>query len=366
MAAGSIELVTTLDHKIIGKSPAAIKLKKMIMLVAGSNAPAIITGPTGSGKELVAEALHDESRRKGRFITVNCAAIPRELIEAEIFGFEKGAFTGAVKSSVGKFEQAQKGTIFLDEIGDMPVDLQTKLLRMLENSTISKVGSSKETKLDVRVICATHKNLDELVKQSSFREDLLFRLNVFPIEVPSLAERVDDIPEIVEHFIQKRLSASNISDRPHFDSAGIKELQKYEWPGNIREVRNIVERALVFFPKSKINGEDVKNYLLKISGDIVSKVKEQDTIWSELDQLSSNSQDRNDLNQREVIPPHPNDFSTWFETNNSIDLRTFMRDIEIVFIEAALERNNGNTSDAARDLKLLRTTLIEKIKKYGI
>tara|TARA_B100001094_G_scaffold258289_1_gene258051 strand:- start:1690 stop:2766 length:1077 start_codon:yes stop_codon:yes gene_type:complete len=358
--------VTTLDHKIIGKSPAAVKLKKMILLVAKSNAPAIITGPTGSGKELVAEALHEESRRKGRFVTVNCAAIPKELIEAEVFGFEKGAFTGAVKSSIGKFELAQKGTIFLDEIGDMPIDLQTKLLRTLENSTISKVGSSVETKLDVRVICATHKNLTDLVEQRSFREDLLFRLNVFPIEVPSLAERAEDIPEIVEHLTQKKMVTNRTSDRPYFDEAGMQELQKYDWPGNIREVRNIVERALVFFPKAKINGEDVRDYLLKISDDIVDKAEEQETIWTELDKLSSSAHDIKGLDQKEVLPPQPSDFSTWFNTNNSVDLRTFMRDVEIVFIEAALERNNGNTSDAAKDLKLLRTTLIEKIKKYGI
>ena len=146
-----------LDKKIIGQSSAAVQLKKMIALIAPSDAPAIIYGATGSGKELVAEALHEESRRKGRFVTVNCAAIPKELIEAEIFGFEKGAFTGAVKSTTGKFEQAQKGTLFLDEIGDMPADLQTKLLRVLENSVISKVGSNAEVKLDVRIICATHK-----------------------------------------------------------------------------------------------------------------------------------------------------------------------------------------------------------------
>ncbi|GIR44127.1 MAG: hypothetical protein CM15mP54_09810 [Paracoccaceae bacterium] len=176
----------------------------MIALIAPSDAPAIIYGATGSGKELVAEALHEESRRKGRFITVNCAAIPKELIEAEIFGFEKGAFTGAVKSSTGKFEQAQKGTLFLDEIGDMPADLQTKLLRVLENSVISKVGSNSEIKLDVRIVCATHKNLTEMVASNSFREDLLFRLNVFPIDVPNLSERNEDIPEIIEHFIERK------------------------------------------------------------------------------------------------------------------------------------------------------------------
>ena len=227
-----------LDKKIIGRSSAAVQLKKMIALIAPSDAPAIIYGATGSGKELVAEALHEESRRKGRFITVNCAAIPKELIEAEIFGFEKGAFTGAVKSSTGKFEQAQKGTLFLDEIGDMPADLQTKLLRVLENSVISKVGSNSEIKLDVRIVCATHKNLSDMVASNKFREDLLFRLNVFPIDaVPNLSERNEDIPEIIEHFIERKSSKTGSVSRPIFDE---KALTKK------KELSNILSCALAW------------------------------------------------------------------------------------------------------------------------
>ncbi len=343
-----------LDKKIIGRSSAAVQLKKMIALIAPSDAPAIIYGATGSGKELVAEALHEESRRKGRFITVNCAAIPKELIEAEIFGFEKGAFTGAVKSSTGKFEQAQKGTLFLDEIGDMPADLQTKLLRVLENSVISKVGSNSEIKLDVRIVCATHKNLSEMVASNKFREDLLFRLNVFPIDVPNLSERNEDIPEIIEHFIERKSSKTGSGSR-----------QNYDWPGNIREVRNIVERAMVFFPKAKISDEDVKKYLLRIDNDIVLRAEEQDAIWSELDELGKQMPSLEKA-KNNTDPPTPKDFAKWFERNNSVDLRSLLRDIEIVFIEAAMDRNSGNTSEAAKDLKLIRTTLIEKIRKYGL
>ena len=357
--------MTPLDKKIIGQSPAAIQLKKMIALIAPSDAPAIIFGATGSGKELVAEALHEESRRKGRFVTINCAAIPKELIEAEIFGFEKGAFTGAVKSSIGKFEQAQKGTLFLDEIGDMPADLQTKLLRVLENSVISKVGSTAEQKLDVRVICATHKNLNEMVASNKFREDLLFRLNVFPIEVPNLSERHQDIPEIIEHFIQKKSSKNGSDARPKFEESALLALQNYDWPGNIREVRNIVERAMVFFPKATISDHDVRKYLLKIDSDVVLRAEEQDAIWSELDELGKNIQPT-EKTAMDSDPPSPKDFANWFDKNNSVDLRSLLRDIEIVFIETALDRNDGNTSEASKDLKLQRTTLIEKIKKYGI
>lgn len=357
--------MTPLDKKIIGQSPAAIQLKKMIALIAPSDAPAIIFGATGSGKELVAEALHEESRRKGRFVTINCAAIPKELIEAEIFGFEKGAFTGAVKSSIGKFEQAQKGTLFLDEIGDMPADLQTKLLRVLENSVISKVGSNSEIKLDVRIVCATHKNLNEMVSANKFREDLLFRLNVFPIDVPNLSERPQDIHDIIEHFIRKKTSKSGSNYRPVFDQKALKVLQDYNWPGNIREVRNIVERAMVFFPKANVSDEDVKKYLLRIDSDVVVRAAEQDAIWSELDQLGKKTQ-TSENNISDGDPPSPKDFANWFDINNSVDLRALLRDIEIVLIEAAMDRNGGNTSEAAKDLKLIRTTLIEKIKKYGI
>ena len=359
--------MTQIDNKILGQSEAAVQLKKMIVLVAPSDAPVIVYGPSGSGKELVAEALHDESRRKGKFVTINCAAIPRELMEAELFGFEKGAFTGAVKSSVGKFEQAQKGTLFLDEIGDMPLDLQTKLLRVLENSIITRVGSNSEVRLNVRIICATHKDLNELVKKKEFREDLLFRLNVFPIDVPSLAARSSDIPEIIEHFITVKSSKDGSNSRPIFEASAFEALQNYSWPGNVREVRNIVERAMVFFPRAKISGEDVKKYLLNSSSDVVARAEEQNAVWDSVDSLGASSVINDDIiNKIDDSPPSPRDFANWFNKNNSVDLRSLLRDIEIVFIEAAMDRNSGNTSEAAKDLKLLRTTLIEKIRKYGI
>jgi sigma-54 specific flagellar transcriptional regulator A len=355
--------MTSLDNKIIGQSKPAVELKKMIGLIATSSSPVIVNGPTGSGKELVAEAIHDESRRKGNFIALNCAAIPSELIEAELFGFEKGAFTGALKTTMGKFEQANRGTLFLDEIGDMPFGVQTKLLRVLENSIISKVGSSKEVKLDVRIICATHKNLEFLVEDNSFREDLLFRLNVFPISVPSLNERSDDIPDLLNHFLKLKTRVDN-TKRPNFDHTAIEALKSYVWPGNIREVRNVVERSLIFFPNSKVNGDDVNKYLISVDSGVINRTEEQTEIWSEFDELGF--EDPDDKERQTTSPPKPEDFAKWFETNNSVDLRALLRDIEIVFIETALDRNDGNTSEAAKDLKLLRTTLIEKVKKYSL
>ena len=222
--------MSDLNSKIIGNSTLAVELKKMIQLVAGSNAPVIINGATGTGKELVAEALHDESRRKGKFVALNCAAIPSELMEAELFGFEKGAFTGAIKTSKGKFELANKGTLFLDEIGDMPESLQTKLLRVLESSTISRVGASSELKLDVRVVCATHKDLAKLVKENIFREDLFYRLNVFPIKVPTLKERASDIPILIEHFKNKSARARN-SKPPIFTEDAMRAFLNMIGPG---------------------------------------------------------------------------------------------------------------------------------------
>ena len=341
-----------------------MRLKKLISMVAPSNSAVIIQGQTGVGKELVAESVHDASRRKGKFVAVNCAAIPRDLMEAELFGYEKGAFTGAIKTTPGKFEQANKGTLFLDEIGDMNLELQSKLLRVLENSIVTRVGGRTDIQLDVRVVCATHKDLSVLVTQNKFREDLLFRLNVFPIQVPPLRERLDDIPEIVNHFLKINHSASATEAPIGFDEGGLEALSTYEWPGNIRELKNILERAKVFFPGQNINHEQVTQTLLGFDqNSFFSQAEESQNIWSALDDLGGAERGHE---AKEIAPPAPKDFSRLFDTANSVDVRRLLRDIEITLIEKALERNAGNTSEAAKDLHLQRTTLIEKIKKYGL
>ena len=341
-----------------------MRLKKLISMVAPSNSAVIIQGQTGVGKELVAESVHDASRRKGKFVAVNCAAIPRDLMEAELFGYEKGAFTGAIKTTPGKFEQANKGTLFLDEIGDMNLELQSKLLRVLENSIVTRVGGRTDIQLDVRVVCATHKDLSVLVTQNKFREDLLFRLNVFPIQVPPLRERLDDIPEIVNHFLKINHSASATEAPIGFDEGGLEALSTYEWPGNIRELKNILERAKVFFPGQNINHEQVTQTLLGFDqNSFFSQAEESQNIWSTLDELGGAERGHE---TKDIAPPAPKDFSRLFDTANSVDVRRLLRDIEITLIEKALERNAGNTSEAAKDLHLQRTTLIEKIKKYGL
>ena len=356
--------MSRIDEKIIGGSEAASNLKQMISLVAPSDSAVIINGPTGAGKELVAEALHDESRRKGKFIAVNCAAIPKDLMEAELFGYEKGAFTGAIKTTHGKFEQADAGTLFLDEIGDMSLDLQSKLLRILENSRVTRVGGNKETKVNVRVVCATHKDLGELVSNNEFRDDLFFRLNVFPIQVPSLMDRLDDIPDLIEYLLKNSKSHNLKNSKTRFSKSGLNALQKYDWPGNIRELRNIMERAAVFYPGQEIDEEKVSKSLLNINATyVLGSQEEVDNIWESLDNLGGSVRENTD---QKVPPPSPADFATLFEFNNSIDLRRLLQDIEIVLIESAMSRNAGNTSEASRDLKLQRTTLIEKIKKFGL
>ena len=249
-------------YQMVGESPALKKIQDMIEKVAASDARVLITGPNGAGKELVAHAIHSQSdRSKGPMIEVNCAAIPSELIESELFGHVKGSFTGAIKDKQGKFELANNGTIFLDEIGDMSLIAQAKVLRALQESKVSPVGSDKEIKVDVRVLAATNKNMQEEIKAGKFREDLYHRLSVIEIYVPSLDERKDDIKLLVKHFA-KSISVEHGSALKTFDDKAIKALENFSWTGNIRELRNVVER-LIILGSNPINAEDVASFVRK-------------------------------------------------------------------------------------------------------
>ena len=249
-------------NEMIGDSPALQKIQDMIEKVAESDARVLITGPNGAGKELVAHAIHARSdRSKGPMIEVNCAAIPSELIESELFGHVKGSFTGAVKDKSGKFEQATGGTIFLDEIGDMSLMAQAKVLRVLQESKVSPVGSDKEIKVDVRVLAATNKNLAEEIEKGKFREDLYHRLSVIEIYVPSLDERKDDIPLLVKHFAKIIAEEQGTTEKVFSDKA-MKALQNFSWTGNIRELRNVVER-LIILGSEEISAEDVASFVRK-------------------------------------------------------------------------------------------------------
>ena len=250
---------TAKKYEMIGQSAVLENVRQMIERVAPTDARVLITGENGTGKELVARLIHDKSNRANApFVEVNCAAIPSELIESELFGHEKGAFTSAIRQRIGKFEQADNGTIFLDEIGDMSLSAQTKVLRVLQENELSRVGSDKSIKVNVRVIAATNKDLKKEIEKGNFREDLFHRLNVIPIHVPTLDERKEDIPLLVEHFTELICSEEGIHPKK-FEPDAIKALQQRSWTGNIRELRNVVER-LIILGSPMITKDDVEKF----------------------------------------------------------------------------------------------------------
>jgi two-component system, NtrC family, nitrogen regulation response regulator NtrX len=245
-------------HELVGSGPAMKKLLAQIDRVAASETRVCILGETGTGKELVARAIHEKSpRHEHPFVTLNCAAVPAELMESELFGHEKGAFTGAAIKRLGKFEQADGGTLFLDEIGDMPVAMQAKLLRVLEEGEVERVGGDKPIKVNVRVLVATHRNLEDLVKQNAFRRDLFHRIYVFPLTLPPLRERPEDFPDLVAHFA-RQVAAQNGWKETIFSAEAIGELRKYGWPGNVRELRNVAERLILLASDDHVGSAEVQ------------------------------------------------------------------------------------------------------------
>ena len=312
---------------IIGKSQSLGRTLSIVEKVADTESTVLITGESGTGKELVARALHYNSRRAERpLVTVNCGAIPEELLESELFGHVKGAFTNAVAHREGRFALAHGGTIFLDEIGDMSPNLQVKLLRVLQERTFEPVGSSKTQKVDVRVIAATHQNLPTLIKNGGFREDLFYRLNVLPIEVPALRERIEDIPLLVHHFLDQARQERGCRVQGVTDEA-MQRMMDYDWPGNIRELENMTERLTVLVGEGDIETDDLP-----------MQIREEPTIQAWAPRVPSTGLDFNAVVGR-------------FETE---------------LIEQALEHTHWNKNRAAGLLGLNRTTLIEKIKKRGL
>jgi two-component system nitrogen regulation response regulator NtrX len=286
----------------------------------------LITGENGSGKELVARAIHEASPRRGRaFVEVNCAAIPSELIESELFGHMKGSFTGAVTDRAGKFELADEGTLFLDEIGDMSLSAQSKVLRALQEGVITRIGAAKQVQVDVRVIAATNKVLDEEIAAGRFREDLFYRLNVVPIQVPSLRERREDIPVLVEHFARQLAGATGVAGRA-FEAGAIERLSERGWPGNIRELRNAVERLMILAPGKTITAADVSRLLGEAS-------------------------------LPEVVDGAAAPEGTF---------EAFKHEAERSFLAAKLREHDWNVSETARALKMPRSNLYKKIERYGL
>ena len=357
-------ILDKLNKMIDGESPETKSMKNLIAMVSQSDSTALILGETGTGKDIVAQAVHKCSNKKGPFITVNCAAIPSELLESELFGHEKGSFTGADKLRKGRFEQSSGGSLFLDEIGDMPLPLQAKLLRAIESKTIQRVGGAQDIKIDLRLICATHRDLEKKVESGEFRADLFFRINVLPINVPSLAERRTDIPSL-QNTLLTNLKVDE-SMKPIFTPDAITALCKHNWPGNVRELKNVIERACIIFPGKEITSTNVYENLLRLK--VPTVAEEQEALWEMTSDLSgiTNLEENKVTNNLEDYLPHPKNYKNWFSFYDEIDLRRHLQDVEIVLIEEALEKTNNKVALAADKLKLRRTTLIEKMKKYSI
>lgn len=324
------DLSNTYFEKLLGNSPKIREIRAMIKQVANTDTTVLIQGQSGTGKDVIASCIHYLSNRKDKpLVPINCGAIPGELMESELFGHEKGAFTGAVNRRAGRFEMADTGTLFLDEIGDMPLAMQVKLLRVIQERKVERVGGSSSQKVDVRLIAATNKNLEQMIQEHQFREDLFYRLNVFPINAPSLAERADDIPLLIEYHIEKMFT--RLKHRVAFTERAIDILSHYEWPGNIRELENFLERMVILHPDGVLDEADL---------DPVYRNKKSDI--------------KKDLIDLPIVNGTP------------FNIKEYIANIEQQMIRTALEQSNGVISAAAEYLSLGRTTLIEKMKKYNL
>jgi len=320
----TLKTISEKKYRLVGESANMHELRQTIAKVAKTNSTVLIVGESGTGKELIARNIYMlSSRNKKKFIQVNCAAIPDELIESELFGHEKGSFTGAYEKKIGKFDSAHNGTIFLDEVGDLSLKAQAKVLRVLEEGEIQRVGSPEVRRIDVRVIAATNKNLKEEIKKENFREDLFFRLNVVPVQSPSLRERREDIPLLIEHFVNYFMEENNFRKKK-FSPQTIELFKQYDWKGNVRELRNLVERLLIMSPSNTITGYDLPDHM---------KIEKEKAAFSFTD------------------------IKLWKE---------FKLQSEKHFIEEKLKQFHFNIAKTAREIQLPRSNLYKKIESSGI
>jgi len=330
-----------LFRSLVGDSPGIVRIRRMIEQVANSDANVLILGESGTGKEVVARKLHYFSDRRDRpFVPINCGAIPAELLESELFGHEKGAFTGAICTRQGRFELAEGGTLFLDEIGDMSLHMQVKLLRVLQERMFERVGSNRSIRADVRIIAATHRNLEEQIQNGKFREDLFYRLNVFPINMPPLRERREDIPLLIEELILRFKNERRVTVR--LTRAAIDALSQYSWPGNVRELANLVERLTILQPNGTVDVQDLPD---KYIANLKNPVTPADHAPIE-------------------IPAHPSSLPRL--PREGLDIKEHLNSLEYTLIKQALDEAGGVVAHAAERLRLRRTTLVEKLRKYGL
>jgi sigma-54 specific flagellar transcriptional regulator A len=333
-----------LFRSLSGSSRATRQVNKMIEQVADTDATVLILGESGTGKEVVARKLHFHSVRRGKpFVPVNCGAIPGDLLESELFGHEKGAFTGAISTRQGRFEMAEGGTLFLDEIGDMSTPMQVKLLRVLQERTFERVGSNKTIPCNVRIIAATHRNLESAIKNGDFREDLFYRLNVFPIEMPPLRDRVEDIPVLVNDLIHRIENEKRGSVR--LTPAAVAALSHYRWPGNVRELANLIERLAILYPYGVVDVGELPEKFRPAMEIMDTTQLPQVSLQGEVPGTTLNA------------PRLPND---------GIDLKAHLNSLEQSLIQQALDESDGIVAHAAKRLHMRRTTLVEKLRKYGL
>ena len=354
IAKGSLRL---LERRLVGESSEVKSVRSLVAKVARSQATVLIQGESGTGKEVVAKLVHDLSDRStGPFVPVNCGAIPGELLESELFGHEKGAFTGAVNSRKGRFELAQGGTLFLDEIGDMPLSMQVKLLRVLQERSFERVGGARSIACDVRIVAATHQDLESRIKENRFRADLYYRLSVFPIEIPPLRQRHTDIPNLIESFVEgaKAQGRGVVEISPE----AVGHLQTYDWPGNVRELSNLIERLIVLYPNKLVKEAELPSRY-RVEG---LSMKMAPGEGPQLDLLEQTVGEELFVD----LEPLPTDGSTPILLDEPIDLKAKLAELERDLIVAALDRTDWVAAHAANWLKLQRTTLVEKMRKYDL
>jgi len=347
-----------LFRSLVGNSRGIRQVRQLIEQVANSDATVLILGESGTGKEVVARNLHYHSSRRNKpFVPINCGAIPGDLLESELFGHEKGAFTGAISARQGRFEMAEGGTLFLDEIGDMPMTMQVKLLRVLQERTFERIGGTKVLTADVRVVAATHRNLEEMIKDGTFREDLYYRLQVFPIEMPPLRERMDDIPLLINELIARLEHENRGSVR--FTPAAIMALCQYRWPGNVRELSNLLERLVIMFPYGVVDAQDLPEKFRPLG---VAETPPQASAQSISPTTTIESEN----------PAFNHHLASTDSTvsarlpREGIDLKEHISSLECSLIKQALDDAGGVVAHAAKRLKMRRTTLVEKLRKYGL
>ncbi|QQM75053.1 sigma-54-dependent Fis family transcriptional regulator [Aeromonas caviae] len=346
----------TLLRLLVGKGRGIQEVRRLIGQVAETDANVLILGESGTGKEVVARAIHELSARSaGPFVPINCGAIPAELLESELFGHEKGAFTGAIAARRSRFELAQGGTLFLDEIGDMPLPMQVKLLRVLQERQFDRVGGGKAVQADVRVIAATHRDLEAMIRTLAFREDLYYRLNVFPIETPPLRDRADDIPLLLQELLNRH--AEQHKGIIRLTQRAMESLMQYAWPGNVRELSNLIERLLILYPNQIVDVADLPGrYRLLPCEPRDERLTEMD----ERDALAAVFQSPPELDPG-IAMPLPMQLP-----QEGVNLKEMLADLEVELIRQALESQDGVVARAADLLSMRRTTLVEKMKKYGM